>query len=48
MGNLAGILTAPDPLDRKTLWATQQCSSDAAPRVWATRVAGYRIEPEKR
>ena len=48
MGNSVGILTALDPLDRKTLWATQQWSNDAAPCVWATRIVGYRIAPESR
>ena len=48
MGNSAGILTALDPVDRKTLWATQQWANDAAPCVWNTRIVGYKVELQKR
>jgi hypothetical protein len=48
MGNSAGILTSLDPIDRKTLWATQQWANDAAPCVWNTRIVGYKVEPQKR
>ncbi|MDR6305221.1 hypothetical protein GGQ85_002940 [Nitrobacter vulgaris] len=47
MGNSVGILTALDPVDRKTLWATQQWANDISPCVWATRIVGYKIMPEK-
>ncbi|WP_341704918.1 hypothetical protein [Ferrovibrio sp.] len=43
MGNSVGILTALDPADRKTLWATQQWANDASPCVWNTRIVGYRL-----
>jgi hypothetical protein len=48
MGNSVGILTGFDPIDRQTLWATQQWSNDAAPCVWNTRIVGYKVAPEKR
>jgi hypothetical protein len=48
MGNSVGILTGFDPLDRQTLWATQQWSNDATPCVWNTRIVGYKVAPEKR
>lgn len=48
MGNSVGILTALDPVDRTTLWATQQWANDAAPCVWNTRIVGYKVVPEKR
>lgn len=45
MGNSVGTLTALDPLDRKTLWSTQQWANDAAPCVWNTRIVGYKVIP---
>ncbi|MBO4223337.1 hypothetical protein [Bradyrhizobium neotropicale] len=48
MGNSVGILTALDPVDRKTLWATQQWANDATPCVWNTRIVGYKVAAEKR
>jgi hypothetical protein len=45
MANSVGILTALDPVDRKTLWATQQWANDPAPCVWNTRIVGYKIAP---
>lgn len=48
MGNSAGTLTALDPVDRETLWATQQWANDAAPCVWNTRIVGYKVAPAKR
>ncbi|MDH7796848.1 hypothetical protein QBC99_002911 [Beijerinckia sp. GAS462] len=43
MGNSAGTLTALDPLDRVTLWATQQWADDARPCVWNTRIVSYKV-----
>jgi len=48
MGNSVGILTSLDPVDRETLWTTQQWANDAAPCVWNTRVIGYKIAPQRR
>lgn len=50
MGNSVGTLTALDPLDHATLWATQQWANDATPCVWNTRIVGYKVAPatEKR
>ena len=48
MGNSAGTLTSLDPLDRETLWATQQWADDAAPCVWNTRIVGYKVGPATR
>jgi len=42
-GNSAGSLTGFDPIDRKTLWASQQWANDANPCVWNTRIVGYRV-----
>lgn len=47
MGNSVGILTSLDPVDRQTLWATQQWSNDAAPCVWNTRIVGYKVAPAR-
>jgi hypothetical protein len=47
MGNPVGILTALDPVDRKTLWAAQQWANDATPCLWNTRIVGYKVAPEK-
>jgi len=43
--NAAGVLTALDPTDGRTLWTTQQWGGDAVQCVWTTRIVGYRIGP---
>jgi hypothetical protein len=48
MGNSVGILTALDPVDRATLWTTQQWANDAAPCVWNTRIISYKVVPKTR
>ncbi|MGN6463824.1 MAG: hypothetical protein ACTHLY_21820 [Pseudolabrys sp.] len=45
MGNSVGTLTALDPIDRETLWSTQQWANDASPCAWNTRIVGYKIAP---
>lgn len=47
MGNSVGILTSLDPVDRETLWTTQQWANDAAPCVWNTRIVGYKVAPAR-
>ena len=47
MGNSVGILTALDPIDRQTMWTTQQWANDATPCVWNTRIVGYKVAPSK-
>lgn len=48
MGNSVGLLTALDPIDRQTLWTTQQWANDAAPCVWSTQIVGYKVDATKR
>jgi len=47
MGNSVGVLTALDPVDRETLWTTQQWADDSAPCVWNTRIVGYKVAPAR-
>jgi hypothetical protein len=47
MGNSAGTLTALDPIDRRTLWSTQQWANDPAECVWNTRIVGYKVVDKK-
>jgi hypothetical protein len=48
MGNSVGTLTGLDPVDRETMWSTQQWSNDAAPCVWNTRIVSYKVAPAQR
>ena len=43
IANPAGVLTALDPDEGKTLWVSHQWANEAAPCVWNTRIIGYQI-----
>jgi hypothetical protein len=45
IGNSVGILTALDPIDRQTLWATQQSANDATPCIWKPISSATRSRP---
>jgi hypothetical protein len=43
IANPAGVATALDPADARTLWTSHQWANNAARCVWNTRIIGYQV-----